>query len=495
MSDVPFQPAVEQSRALAAGEISSRELVELYLERIATHNTALNAVVTLDPERARREAGEADAARAAGRDLGPLHGVPITVKDSFETAGMRTVCGRTDLKDYVPDHDAEAVKRLRSAGAVIMGKSNMPPGNQDVQADNPVFGPSSNPWDTTRTSGGSAGGGAVATAAGLTAFDFGSEIGGSTRIPSHFNGLYGHKSTWRSIPLIGHVPYGPGPGRWTEADMGCGGAQVRDARDLVPILRATVGPADYDGGFSYTLAPPRATKLADFRVAVWSEDPSCPVDSDVAAAVDDAVAVLRTAGAKITVQPAGLPVDIATNHEKAFQPLLFGAGDRTGLAPASSAAVLARFVQHPRGDAGPALLGTFQSHYHWLQAHMVRNEIRQRWFEFFQDFDIVLMPVTPTAAPAHHNKLIDWFGRPFEVEGVRRPYWDQVKWSAVANVSGGPATTIPVRRGRSGLPIGLQAMGPSGGDLTTIEFAALLGREVDGFVPPPAFVQTPTTGP
>lgn len=249
VSDVPFQPAVEQSRALAAGEISSRELVELYLERITIHNTALNAVVTLDAERARREAGEADAARAAGRDLGPLHGVPITVKDSFETAGMRTVCGRTDLKDYVPDLDAEAVKRLRSAGAVIMGKSNMPPGNQDVQADNPVFGPSSNPWDTTRTSGGSAGGGAVATAAGLTSFDFGSEIGGSTRIPSHFNGLYGHKSTWRSIPLIGHVPYGPGTGRWTDADMACGGAQVRDARDLVPILRATVGAADYDGRF------------------------------------------------------------------------------------------------------------------------------------------------------------------------------------------------------------------------------------------------------
>ncbi|MEU1481229.1 amidase [Streptomyces sp. NPDC005760] len=492
MSDVPFRSAVQQSRALAAGEISSRELVEIYLERIAVHNTALNAVVTLDPERARREAAEADAERAAGqaagRDLGPLHGLPITVKDSYETAGMRTVCGRMDLKEYVPDQDAEAVKRLRAAGAVVMGKSNMPPGNQDVQADNPVFGPSSNPWDTTRTSGGSAGGGAVATAAGLTTFDFGSEIGGSTRIPSHFNGLYGHKSTWRSIPLIGHVPYGPGAGRWTEADMACGGAQARDARDLVPILRATVGPADYDGGFSYTLAPPRATRLADFRVAVWSEDPSCPVDSDVVEAMDDAVAVLRTAGAKITVQPASLPLDLATNHQKAFSPLLFGAGDRTGLAPAPSAATLARFVQHPRGDAGPALRGTFQSHFHWLQAHMVRNEIRQRWFEFFQDFDVVLMPVTPTAAPAHHSKLIDWFGRPFEVDGVRRPYWDQVKWSAVANVSGGPATTIPVRKGRSGLPVGLQAMGPSGGDLTTIEFAALLGREVDGFVPPPALV-------
>ncbi|MFG3262722.1 MULTISPECIES: amidase [Streptomyces] len=490
MSDVPFRSTVEQSRALAAGEISSKELVELYLERTAAHNPTLNALVTLDPERALREAGQADAARAAGRDLGPLHGVPITVKDSFETAGMRTVCGRTDLKDHVPEQDAEAVKRLRGAGAVIMGKSNMPPGNQDVQADNPVFGPSANPWDTTRTSGGSAGGGAVATAAGLTSFDFGSEIGGSTRIPSHFNGLYGHKSTWRSISLIGHVPGGPGTGRWTNPDMACGGAQVRDARDLVPILRATIGTADYDGGFSYTLAPPRATRLADFRVAVWGEDPACPVDSDVTTAMDDAVTVLRAAGAKVTVKPPSLPVDIATNHGKAFLPLLYGAlsYDRTGLTPAPNAALLARLLQHPRGDAGPALRGTFQSHYRWQLAHALRNEFRQRWFEFFHDFDVVLMPVTPTAAPAHHNKLIDRFGRPFEVDGVRRPYWDQVKWNAVANVSGGPATTIPVRKGRSGLPIGLQAMGPSGGDLTTIEFAALLGREVDGFVPPPAFV-------
>ncbi|MCX5319955.1 amidase [Streptomyces sp. NBC_00120] len=488
MSDVAFRSAVEQLRALASGEVSSQGLVELYLERIATHNTALNAVITVDAERARREARAADAARAAGQDLGPLHGVPITVKDSFETAGMRTVCGRRDLRDHVPEQDAEAVKRLRSAGAVIMGKSNMPPGNQDVQADNPVFGPSSNPWDTTRTSGGSAGGGAVATAAGLAAFDFGSEIGGSTRIPSHYTGLYGHKSTWRSIPLIGHVPNGPGAGRWTEADMACGGAQVRDARDLVPILQATVGTADYDDGFSYTLAPPRATRLADFRVAVWSEDPSCPVDSDVAGAVDDVLTVLRSAGAKVVVQPAGLPADIATNQQ-AFLPLVYGAFtyDRTGLTPAPNAALLARLVQNPRGDAGPALRGTFQSHYQWLKAHTMRNELRQRWFEFFQDFDIVLMPVAPTAAPAHHNKLIDRFGRSYEVEGVRRPYWDQVKWNAVANISGSPATTIPVRRGRSGLPIGLQAMGPGGGDLTTIEFAALLGREVEGFVPPPAF--------
>lgn len=188
-------PAAEQLAALDANEVSSVELVDLYLSRISAHNLALNAIVTVDPDSARRAAREADAARSHGNDLGALHGLPITVKDSYETAGMRTTCGRRDLADYVPTQDAEAVARLRRAGAIILGKSNLPTNNQDVQASNPVFGRTSNPWDHSRTSGGSAGGGAAATAAGLTSFDFGSEIGGSTRIPSHFCGLYGHKST------------------------------------------------------------------------------------------------------------------------------------------------------------------------------------------------------------------------------------------------------------------------------------------------------------
>jgi amidase len=480
--NIAFWPATEQLAALRAGQISSAELLELYLSRINKHNGALNAIVTTDVDAALNAARAADAARSRGERLGALHGLPITIKDSYETAGLRTACGRPDLAEHVPTHDAEAVSRLRRAGAVILGKTNMPTGNQDVQASNPVFGRTNNPWDLTRSSGGSAGGGAAATAAGLTAFDYGSEIGGSTRIPAHFCGLFGHKVTWRSVPLVGHIPNGPGdPGRWAEIDMACAGVQVRGARDIIPALQATVGPLPRDGGFSYTLAPPRATALKDFRVAVWAEDPSCPVDSDVHAAIDGAVDALRGAGASVVTHPASIPVDLATSHP-VFEKLVYGAFsvDRSTISVRSGMGMAARMFQRPAGDAAKALRGVAQSHRSWLFADAARHEIREGWLRFFRDFDVLLLPVTSTAAPPHHNKDHDRWGRRILVDGVARSYWDQVKWSALANVAGAPATTMPIATNGAGLPVGIQVMGPPGGDLTTVEFAALLTAIVGG---------------
>ncbi|WP_319456466.1 MULTISPECIES: amidase [unclassified Mycobacterium] len=486
-NDFAWLTATEQLAALAAGELSSVELVELYLSRISTHNASLNAIVTIDADAARQAASAADDARSRGADLGPLHGLPITVKDSYETAGMRTVCGRPDLADYVPAQDAEAVARLRRAGAIIVGKTNMPTGNADVQASNPVFGRTNNPWDRSRTSGGSAGGGAAATAAGLTSFDYGSEIGGSTRIPAHFCGLYGHKSTWQSVPLAGHIPGGPGdPGRWGEPDMACAGVQVRGARDIIPALEATVGPLNPDGGFSYTLAPPRATRLKDFRVAIWADDAACPIDKDTHRAIDDAVTALRDAGARVVEQPASLPVDLTTSHDL-FLSLVMAAFsvDRSTMSPRFAGALAARSLMSPRGDAAAALRGTIQSHRAWLFRDAARREIAHRWAGFFKDFDVLLLPVTPTAAPGHHNKDHDRFGRTIDVDGVTRSYWDQTKWSALANIAGTPATTMPITTNAAGLPIGIQVMGPSGGDRTTVEFAALLTEILGGYRIPP----------
>jgi amidase len=486
--DFAWLPATEQLAALAAGEVSSAELVELYLSRISTHNTSLNAIVTVDADAARRAAAEADDARSRGENLGLLHGLPITVKDSYETAGMRTVCGRPDLADYIPTQDAEAVARLRRSGAIIVGKTNMPTGNADVQASNPVFGRTNNPWDRSRTSGGSAGGGAAATAVGLTSFDYGSEIGGSTRIPAHFCGLYGHKSTWQSVPLVGHIPGGPGnPGRWRSRyglrrRAGAGSPRHHPSagshgRTAEPRRRVLVRPR-----------PPRATALKDFRVAVWADDPDCPVDAEVRGAIDDAVAALRSIGARVVEQPASIPVNLATSHEL-FLSLVMAAFsvDRSTISPASGGALALRSLMHPRGEAAAAMRGTIQSHRAWLFRDAARREIAQRWVGFFKEFDVLLLPVTPTAAPGHHNKDHDRFGRTIDVDGLARSYWDQTKWSALANIAGAPATTMPITTNAAGLLVGIQAMGPPGGDRTTVEFAALLTEALGGYRIPPQY--------
>jgi amidase len=263
--------------------------------------------------------------------------------------------------------------------------------------------------------------------------------------------------------------------------MACAGVQVRGARDIIPALRTTVGPLPRDGGFSYTLAPPRATALKDFRVAVWAEDPSCPVDSDVRAAVDSAVAALRGAGATVVTHPASIPVDLASSHA-VFERLVYGAFsiDRSTISLRSGMSMAARLIQRPGGDAAKALRGVAQSHRTWLFADAARHEIRERWMRFFREFDVLLLPVTPTAALAHHDKDHDRWGRRIVVDGTARSYWDQVKWSALANVAGAPATTMPIATSAAGLPVGIQAMGPPGGDLTTVEFAALLTEILGG---------------
>ncbi|WP_406482775.1 amidase family protein [Streptomyces sp. NBC_01615] len=199
-------------------------------------------------------------------------------------------------------------------------------------------------------------------------------------------------------PVGGPHPQRPGYRRWADMDLACPGAQVRDARDLAPILASTTGPMARDGGFSYALAPPRARRLSDFRVAVWNDDPSCPIDTDVSGAIQDVIAVLRAGGAKVTIEPTSLPVNIATPH-RAFEPLVYGAFgvDRTGITPRFAAGPAARVLHHPRRDALATLRGTFQSPYSWLKADAARHEFRQQWQEFYDEFDVVLMPVSPTS--------------------------------------------------------------------------------------------------
>ncbi len=274
--------------------ISSRELLDLYVHRVERINPSINAVVTLDVERATEAAHAADDATvaAAGPDeLGSLHGLPITVKDAIETAGIRSTGGATELTDHVPEVDAPAVARLRGAGAIVFGKTNAPRWSGDIQTFNDVFGTTNNPWDRTRTPGGSSGGAAAAVAAGLTSFELGTDIGGSVRIPSHFCGVFGHKPSYGVVSQRGYLDHVGGG--VIDADINVFGPMARSAADLDLLLGVLAGPdRELATAWRLELPPPRHDDLGSYRVGLWLDDPVGEVATemgDVLSAAADAL--------------------------------------------------------------------------------------------------------------------------------------------------------------------------------------------------------------
>ena len=298
MDELAYRSAREIARAIREGKLSSRDHVEATLARIERLDGALNAVVTLDAERARCEADAADAARSRGEPLGPLHGVCMTIKDSFQTIGMRTTSGAPELAEHIPDTDAVPVSRLREAGAVIVGKTNLPIYAGDGQSYNEVFGQTNNPWNVERTPGGSSGGAAAALAAGFTPLELGSDIGGSIRAPASTCGVTGHKPSFGIVPALGQIP-GP-PGTLTQADIAVAGPMARDIEDLELGLDVLAGPDDWHNvAYRLELPPPRHASLADYRIAVWLDEPACPLDTGVRSLLGEAAKALESAGARI----------------------------------------------------------------------------------------------------------------------------------------------------------------------------------------------------
>ena len=283
--DLSFASATELVAALASGSLSSRELLDHVADRIEAVNPALNAVITLDLEGATAAASAADDAHASGRSLGPLHGLVMTIKDVWETEGLRTACGDPDLVLHVPAADAVAVARLRAAGAVIVGKTNVPIHAGDLQTFNEPFGQTNNPWDLTRTPGGSSGGAAAAVAAGIISLELGSDIGGSIRVPAHLCGVYGLKPSWGVVPLRGHIP-GP-PGSLVDTDVNVGGPIARSVEDLRLALDVVAGPAEQEAvGWRLELPDDRPpASLAGLRIGVTFDDPAYPVATEVQASV------------------------------------------------------------------------------------------------------------------------------------------------------------------------------------------------------------------
>ena len=480
MLPLHYQSATQLARAIREGRASARELLEAFLERVDRLNPQLNAVVVQDRDGARARADAADAARRRGEPLGPLHGVPMTIKESYDFTGTPTTWGIPELRDNIAASDALAVQRLAAAGANVFGKTNVPIRLADFQSYNEIYGTTGNPWDPERTPGGSSGGSAAALAAGMTGLEIGSDIGGSIRNPAHFCGVFGHKPTWGLVPPRGHALGGV----LTPTDLSVLGPLARSAEDLECALRAIAGPDLLESAGMKVELPQLHEPVSQLRVAVWKTDPICPSSRDVMARVDAVAVALAAAGAQ--VDEAARPAFSSEHSHETFSALL-SAAMAARLPDADFAAAVRRAESAPPDDRSPA---TTQARWQtlrlrdWARVNEARTKIRWAWQRFFQQYDVLLTPVMPTSAFPHDQRP---FGeREVLVDGRAHPYFMQTFWAGLAGVAYLPATVVPAGRCSSGLPIGVQIVGPAFGDLRTIQLAQRLEAMGFGFVPPPA---------
>jgi amidase len=477
-----FSSASELAEAIRTKAISSRELTDLYIQRIERFDGELNAVVVRDFERARQAGDAADQALAQGEARGPLHGVPMTIKEAYDIAGLPTTWGVPDFKDNIAKEDSETVKRFKAAGAHFLGKTNVPLQLADFQSYNEIYGTTCNPWNTERGPGGSSGGSAAALAAGLCALESGSDIGGSIRNPAHFCGVYGHKPTWNIVPQQGHSL----PGMLATPDIAVVGPLARSAEDLALSLEIISGPEPLvERGWKLELPPPRHTKLSDYRVALWPTDPMAPVATEVADRVQQIGDRLAALGAHVsdTARPA---FDIASSQET-YLYMLNGvmAADMPEEALAAMEAQVAGLDPQDRSTESVMARAAVQKHGDWLGYSNRREKLRMAWRDFFQDWDILLCPQTATPAFAHDHRPME--ERTLAVDGSAQPYFQQLFWAGLITVAYLPSTVFPTGASQEGLPIGLQAVGAEYDDHTCIDFARLMADEMGGFVAPPGY--------
>jgi amidase len=478
---LPWASAVELLAAMRRREVSSRELLELYLDRIDREGRPINAVVTLDVDRAREQADGADRATAAGDRWGPLHGLPMTVKDCLETAGVRTTAGAPEFADHVPAQDAVAVARLRAAGAIVFGKTNVPAYAADCQTYNPIFGTTNNPWDLGRAVGGSSGGAAAALAAGLTGLELGSDLAGSIRNPAGYCGVYGLRPSFGIIPTRGHIP-GP-PGSQAEIDLATVGPLARSADDLDLALGVLAGP-DEARSVAWRLQLPQARgrSVSDYRVAAWLDDDYCSVDAEVLRVLGRAVDALRGAGAAVddTARPCELRV-----AERLVQRI--AQSQFSGIYPADEFDRLCRVASSadPDDDSPPVrhARNVTARVRDTAEAREQQARLMAACASFFGDHDVLLCPITPTAAIPHdHDPDVD--ARRIVVNGVARPYGDQIPWASLPGLCSLPAAVVPVGLTREGLPVGMQVIAPFLEDRTAIDVARRIGVLMGPLVPP-----------
>lgn len=492
MSDLILAPAHQLARMIREREVSALEVTEAHLNQIAEHNSKLNAICTLDQENARASAKLADEALTRGENWGALHGVPITIKDIFETAGVRTTAGYIPLKDYVPQQDATVVSRLKAAGAVILGKTNLAELAGDFQSTNSLFPKVNNPWNLDYTPGGSSGGSPAAIAAGLSPLDIGNDIAGSVRQPAHFCGVYGLKPTDRRISTAGMIPEVPGMPHCLRQmiTVGCFGRSLEDLRLCFSIItgadsrRPDVPPIPLD--------TPSSKSLQDLKIAwidQWSE---VPVSQEIQAVMQGSVQKLVQMGAEIEFW---LPDDFDLSkilnlytRVAAYINVYAQPKDRYNL----KRSVKQIFRSATQGDKELRGLGDFSrvlpellnpSLKGYFEALTQRDRFIAQMDNALEPWDVWLTPVAATPAFTHRPA---WSA--IDIDGTSYPHAvANGAYTMPFNLSGHPAVVIPIGQTQNGLPIGLQVIGKRWQEMELLAIAQQLDKIIGDFRHPPGY--------
>ncbi len=487
-TDWTFASATDIAAAIGQKQISASEMLEHYLARIEQHNPALNAVVVLDTDAARSAAKAADEAIAQGGDTGPLHGVPMTIKEAFDVTGLPTTFGLTDYADNIASADAVAVQRYRQAGAIVFGKTNVPVSLADWQSFNPVYGTTNNPWDLNRTPGGSSGGSACALAAGLSALETGSDIGASIRNPAHYCGVYGHKPTFGIVTSRGHMlPEWRG---YPELDIAVTGPMARSAFDLQTALATMAGPDDIDAsGWQLSLPVCDRAALKDFTVGIVYSDEQAEVDGAVQRQLQALKSFLVEAGA--TVREQHTPdIDSGDAHETYLALLRAATSAGSDDAAFTDLQTRAKTTDAAAVDYESRMIrGTTMTHREWLYRNEERHRMRLKWHEYFSDTDLLLCPAATTVAFEHNQQGERW-QRMIDVNGNPQATTTALFWAGYSGHVHLPSTVAPIGLAQSNsepLPVGVQIIGPQYHDYRCIRFAQLLEQHYYKFQPPPAY--------
>jgi len=483
-SEWDFASASGLAEALRSRRVSASEHLEHTIRRIEALDGSVNAIVVRDFDRARIAAKEADTAIARG-ERKSLLGVPITLKEAFNVAGLTTTWGDPEMKDFIPKEDALVVSRLKQAGAVVIGKTNIPQGLRDFQSYNTIYGVTKNPWNLDLTPGGSSGGSAASLACGFESLSIGSDIGGSVRAPAHYCGICAHKPSLGLVPLRGYgpPPSPPIPGR---GDLAVAGPMARHVADLALALDAIAGPDELYEGVGYRVALPiaRYERLQDFRVFVVDTHPLVPAGTAVRSAIMHLADKLEHLGTKVERNNSPLP---NLDESARLYMGLLNAAKSPRFTPeeyAEAKRVVGAALANDRSLQIERARGMLMSHREWLTADGARRRLQEQWQAFFRTWDVVIYPAAAVPAfPHDYSEPIE--ARHLHIDGVQYPYYDaSFVWADPASTCGLPATVVPVDRSPTGLPIGVQIIGAYLEDRTTLGFAALIEREFGGFVPP-----------